>query len=74
MANIEKKQREHRDGTDKKKRKKTKLKKLYPAEHGNEVLDAQPASTVFAVPSEPEAPDDDGLAEPRSIFLEDKRP
>ncbi len=74
MANIEKKQREYRDGTDKKKRKKTKSKKLYAAEHGNEVLEAQPVSTAIAVPTEPEEPDEDGLAEARSIFLEDKRP
>ncbi|CAL8468347.1 g7887 [Coccomyxa elongata] len=74
MANIEKKQRENRDGTDKKKRKKTKLKTLYAAEHGNEILEAQPASTIIAVSTEPEEPDEDGLAEPRSIFLDDKRP
>lgn len=74
MASIEQKQRENRDGTDKKKRKKNKLKKLYAAEHGEELLEAQPAPTVVAVPTEPKASEEDGLAEPRSIFLEDKRP
>ncbi|BDA43702.1 hypothetical protein COCOBI_04-7170 [Coccomyxa sp. Obi] len=74
MANIEKKQREYKDGRDKKKKKKTKLKQLYTAEDENEVLEAQPASTVIAVPSEPEAPEEDDPANPRSIFLEDKRP
>lgn len=60
-------------GTEKKRKKKHILKKIYTADDDTKDLTSQPASLV-AVESVKEVAVDDPLLEPRSIFLEDKLP